>query len=91
MIAWMIGFAFAPFSAVFYPVTILPAWAQTFAWCLPTTYIFEGMRLIINQGFFPYSYLVVSLVMSLFYLALSVTFFVWMFEKSRVKGLGRLE
>src|SRR5262245_38986785 len=32
MFAWMIAFVFAPFSAVFYPVTILPAWAQKVSW-----------------------------------------------------------
>jgi ABC-2 type transport system permease protein len=91
MFAWMIAFMFAPFSAVFYPVEILPQWAQHISWSLPTTYIFEGMRQILNGHSFPISYLAVSIVLNLLYLSLSILFFIWMFEKSRVKGLARLE
>src|SRR5690606_38970502 len=47
MFAWMIAFLFAPFSAVFYPLHVLPSWAQMIAHCIPTTYIFEGMRSIL--------------------------------------------
>lgn len=91
MIAWMIGFLFAPFSAVFYPVAVLPTWAQKISWCLPTTYVFEGMRQILNGNPFPYSYLVYSIILNIVYLMLSIVFFKWMFEKSRQKGLARLE
>jgi ABC-2 type transport system permease protein len=91
MLAWMIGFLFAPFSAVFYPIETLPAWAQKISWSLPTTYVFEGMRQILNGGPFPISYLLTSSILSVIYLSLSVLFFHWMFEKSRAKGLARLE
>lgn len=91
MFAWMIAFVFAPFSAVFYPVEILPQWAQHISWSLPTTYIFEGMRQILNGHAFPISYLAISIVLNFVYLSLSILFFIWMFEKSRVKGLARLE
>lgn len=90
-LAWMIGFLFAPFSAVFYPVSVLPEWAQTIAWCLPTTYIFEGMRSILQTGSFPAHFFYVSLVLNGIYLLLSLLFFRFMYEKSRLKGLGRLE
>lgn len=91
MFAWMIGFLFAPFSAVFYPVDTLPTWAQTISWLLPTTYVFEGMRQILAGGPFPYAYLMYSIVLTVIYLMLAVSLFRWMFEKSRKKGLGRLE
>jgi ABC-2 type transport system permease protein len=91
MIAWMIAFIFAPFSAVFYPVDILPIWAQTIAWCLPTTYIFEGMRSILSGNSFPFLYLWMSCILNLVYLGLSIYFFQFMFQKSRIKGLARLE
>ena len=89
--AWMIAFIFAPFSAVFYPVDILPAWAQRISWCLPTTYIFEGMRTILSSGTFPAWYFLLSIVLNLVYLFLAYTLFQFMFEKSRAKGLARLE
>lgn len=91
MFAWMIGFVFAPFSAVFYPIDILPSWAQQISWCLPTTYIFEGMRQLLNGQPFSSHYLIISFVLNIVYLTLSIIFFSFMFEKSRVKGLGRLE
>lgn len=89
--AWMVGFLFAPFSAVFYPVQILPEWAQWVAWSLPTTYIFEGMRSILSTGAFPPHYFWVSLTLNGMYLVLSIALFKYMFNKSRAKGLGRLE
>lgn len=91
MFAWMLPFLFAPFSAVFYPVTVLPTWAQAFAWSLPTTYVFEGMRQILNGSPFPWSYFWISLALNLVFLAASIFFFKWMFNKSLEKGLGRLE
>lgn len=91
MFAWMIAFLFAPFSAVFYPVDVLPDWAQKISWSLPTTYIFEGMRQILGGGSFPYAYFGYSFILTAIYLTLSITFFKWMFEKSRAKGLARLE
>lgn len=91
MFAWMLAFIFAPFSAVFYPVNILPVWAQHVAWCLPTTYVFEGMRQILSNGTFPMSFFWYSLILNIVYLLLAVSLFSYMFEKSRVKGLARLE
>ena len=91
MIAWAIAFAFAPFSAVFYPIEILPSWAQSIAWCFPTPYIFEGMRQILQGGAFPWEYCLSSFLLNLVYLALSISLFVFMFVKSRQKGLARLE
>ena len=89
-IAWMMGFVFAPFSAVFYPVAVLPAWAQVIAWCLPTTYIFEGMRAILTTGTFPMHYFWISLGLNAVFLSLALLLFRTMFKKSRAKGLARL-
>lgn len=91
MFAWMIGGLFAPFSAVFYPVSVLPVWAQVISWSLPTTYIFEGMRAILNTGTFPLNYFFMSLGLNILFLTGAVYLFKTMFEKSRQKGLGRLE
>jgi ABC-2 type transport system permease protein len=91
MFAWMIAFLFAPFSAVFYPVNILPEWAQVISWCLPTTYVFEGMREILNTGNFPKSYFFYSLGLNIIFLSFALFFFSYMFKKSRIKGLARLE
>lgn len=91
MLAWMTPFIFAPFSAVFYPVSALPIWGQKIAWCLPTTYVFEGMRNILAGKGFSYPMFWMSLVLNIVYLAGAMIFFKVMFEKSRLKGLSRLE
>lgn len=89
MIAWMIPFVFAPFSAVFYPVEVLPAWAQVISWSIPTTYVFEGMRTILNGGSIPYYYMIVSFVLNILFLLSAVFIFQYSYEKSRAKGLAR--
>lgn len=91
MLAWMVAFVFAPFSGVFYPVITLPIWAQKIAWCLPTTYIFESMRELLAGKPLPEGYIVMSIVLLLLYLLGAIWFFRMMFNKSRQKGLARLE
>ena len=49
-LAWAIPFLFQPFSAVFYPVAVLPAALRPFALALPTTHAFEGMRTVLSGG-----------------------------------------
>lgn len=90
-VAFMIGYLFAPFSAVFYPIEVLPQWAQTISMFLPTTYIFEGMRSILTTGTFAMEKFGISLALNALYLTLSFALFHRMFQKSRAKGLARLE
>ncbi len=91
MLAWMTAYLFAPFSAVFYPVSVLPGWMAKIAWALPTTYIFEGMRSILAGHDFPVRSFVMSIVLNIVYFCLALSFFNWMYKKSREKGLARLE
>jgi ABC-2 type transport system permease protein len=90
-LAWILGFVLAPFSAVYYPVSVLPYWARPISACLPMTYVFEGMREIIRGGPPPINFLLISFALNLFYVALAILFFNMMFEKSRTRGLGRIE
>jgi ABC-2 type transport system permease protein len=91
MLSWMIGYGFMPFSAVFYPVEALPHWAQVISSALPMSYIFEGMRALIHTGVVPWGALGLSLELNALYLAAMLVLFRFFFEKSRVKGLARLE
>lgn len=91
MLAWMTAYIFAPFSAVYYPVSALPGWAQAIAHALPMTYVFEGMRDILYHGVFSMPLFLMSIGLNFVYLTLSMLFFKYMFEKSREKGLARLE
>lgn len=89
-LAWTSAFLVAPFSALYYPVSILPHWAQTIAYFIPSTYIFEEIRRMLFTGVVSYDKLLVSFILNIIYLSFSIWFFVWMFNKSRKLGLGRL-
>lgn len=86
-----VGWVFAPFSAIYYPLSVLPPHVQAIGKCLPMTYVFEAMRGVLTTGTLETWYLYRSFALDAIYLALSLTFFSYMFEKSREKGLGRLE
>lgn len=90
-LTWMVQWLFVPFSAVFYPVSVLPAWGQCVAKLLPMTYIFEGLRSYVSTHIVPWDYLLISFLLNIVYIILSLLFFVYMFEKSRSNGLARLE
>ena len=53
VLAWAVAFLFMPFSAVFYPVDVLPPVLQGIAAFLPSAHAFEGMRAVINGGPMP--------------------------------------
>ena len=90
-LAWMTAYAFMPFSAVFYPLSTLPSWAQWIGKMLPMTYVFEGMRLVLKEGAFSAQMFWMSIGLNLVYFLVVLGLFKWLFEKSREKGLSRLE
>ncbi len=87
---WVMAFLFTPVSGVYYPIATLPGWAQKIAYALPTAYIFEGMRSIIFTGQMPYRELFISFCLNVTYLIGSISLFIFMFERSRNRGLDRL-
>jgi ABC-2 type transport system permease protein len=88
--AWMGVSIIAPFSALYYPVSILPQWAQKISIFIPSSYIFENMRQVLLKGTISYDKLIISFLLNIAYLVFSISFFVWMFKKSRKLGFGRL-
>ena len=90
-LAWTLAFVIAPFSAVYYPVSVLPAWAQSVAWALPTTYIFEGMREVINTGNLNYSLMWGSLLLNVVYVAVTFLYLYRSFKKRLDRGLLTLD
>lgn len=86
-LAWGIPFLVQPLSAVFYPVSVLPAWLQPIAWALPSTYVFEGMRQVLATGEAPWHMFWWSFGLNLVYLIASGFFFRHIFALVRRKGL----
>ena len=88
---WGIPFLIQPLSAIYYPLSVLPPWLQVVSKCIPSTYVFEGMRTVIQTGTMPKKFLILALLLNVVYLVLSGLFFWWMFRRSRATGrLGRL-
>lgn len=79
-----------PFSALYYPVSILPDWAQMVARFIPPSYLFEEMRKVIFGGDYSFDKLLISFALNIIYLVFSIWFFIFMFNKSKKLGLGRL-
>lgn len=86
-LAWALAFLFQPFSAVFYPVRILPPVLQHVAWLLPTTYVFEGMRAVLGGGGLPWAYVGWGALANALLLAAAGCVFAWVMEIARDQGL----
>jgi ABC-2 type transport system permease protein len=90
-LVWVMTWLFAPFSGVFYPISVLPQWAQLFSRLIPMSYLFESIRELIITGIVPKNMLLICFGLNIFYLALGIMFFKVAFEKSKIYGLARLE
>ncbi len=89
-LAWAAIAVVSPFSAVYYPVSILPNWAQKIALFVPTSYVFEGAREVISKGHLDPNKLYIGFALDCFYLCLSLIFLRKSFDKVLEKGLVKL-
>lgn len=89
-LAWSMIWALAPFSAVYYPVSIMPEWAQVFARFIPTSYVFEQMRALILSRNVDLNQLLICLILNIFYFALGLISIRASFNKLKERGLAKL-
>ncbi|MEK9174735.1 MAG: ABC transporter permease [Patescibacteria group bacterium] len=87
VLAFGLVFLLQPFSAVFYPVSVLPQALQYVANILPSTHVFEGMRAVIATGTLPVNNLIWAFGTNIFYLVLVLWFFARMFARVKNKGM----
>jgi ABC-2 type transport system permease protein len=85
-LAWGVLFGLAPFSAVFYPVSVLPAVVRPVAYILPTSHVFEGMRGILLDGIVRWDHLGAAFGLNLLWLAGAILLFNWQFRQARISG-----
>jgi ABC-2 type transport system permease protein len=85
-LAWGVTFGLAPFSAVFYPVAVLPRALQPVALALPTSHVFEGMRGILLDGVVRWDHLAAAFGLNVIWLAGAALLFAWQFHQARVRG-----
>lgn len=85
-LAWSILFFFMPFAAVYYPVSAMPEWIQGFAWCLPPTYVFEGLRAAIVGHVFRGDLMLESLAINVVLLGAGTAIFLRLIDSARKAG-----
>jgi ABC-2 type transport system permease protein len=68
-------FVIQPVSAVFYPVSVLPAFLQPVAYSLPTAHIFEGMRQVLDGGGAPIEHLLAATGLNVIFLIVGLVMF----------------
>lgn len=90
IIAWSLVMLIAPFSAIYYPLSVLPVWAQNIALAVPTSYVFEGIREVINTGHADIFKIIMSFSLNIVYLILAMIFMKRGFKKVLNRGLVKL-
>ena len=84
-LAWSVLFGLTPFSAVFYPVSVLPAAMRPVALALPSSHVFEGMRAAL-EGTTRWDHLGWAVLLNAFWLGTFVIVFARQFRQARVRG-----
>jgi ABC-2 type transport system permease protein len=79
-------FGLTPFSAVFYPISVLPRALQPVALALPSAHVFEGMRAIILTGIIRWDHLAAAFALNAVWLAGAAVLFARQFRQARLRG-----
>lgn len=87
IIAWSIPAVLSPFSAVFYPLSILPSVVQMIALLFPSTYVFEGMRTALLQRSQNWQLLGIACILDVIYLITAFLIFHKTFDYAKRTGL----
>ncbi len=85
-LAWSVLFGLTPFSAVFYPVSVLPVWVRPIALALPSAHVFEGMRGVLLNGVIRWDHLAWAFGLNALWLAAAIAVFAQQFRQARVRG-----
>ena len=85
-LAWLIVFLFAPVSAIYYPVSVLPEVFQWVALALPPAHVFEGMRGILFGNDFHWGHLTAAIGLNIAYGVLASAVFLASFKDARRRG-----
>ncbi len=88
VLAWGVIFLFQPVSAVFNPVSVLPASFQVISLGVPASHVFEGMRQVISGGPFPKMQLAWAFLLDGVYILLALGVFRWVMERARREGFA---
>jgi ABC-2 type transport system permease protein len=90
-VVWTLPGILLPFSAVYFPLALLPTVLRPISYLLPSTYVFESMRSVLVSGTLDWRFLAISFAMNCLYLLLALLWFRMNFKKSLALGLGRFD
>lgn len=85
-LAWSIMFLLLPITCVYYPVTTLPDVLQYFAWALPPTYVFEGMRALLIDHVFRADLMLQALALNAALIVAAIAAFRMLVDSARKQG-----
>jgi len=85
-IVWTLMFGLLPLACVYYPVKVLPLWLQPVAWCLPPTYVFEGLRALLTDHVFHADLMLWALLINVALLVASFAAFTALLNSARRHG-----
>ena len=85
-LAWSVLFGLTPFSAVFYPIAVLPRALQPVAFALPSAHVFEGMRGVLLDGVVRWDHLIAAFALNAVWLAGAALLFARQFRQARLRG-----
>lgn len=86
-LAWAIIFAVAPFSGVYYPISVLPGWIRPVALSLPSSHVFEGMRSVVRDHVFRDDLFWNAVALNIIFLMVGILLYLLAFQAARQKGL----
>lgn len=89
-VGFIFGWVLMPFSGAYYPIDILPIWAQRVSALLPMSYLFQGMRDYVMLDKSPLSTILFGSVLGLLYAIGGLILFRYCFENAKKNGLSRL-
>lgn len=90
-LAWMSIAVISPFAGVYYPISILPQWAQKVAHYLPVSHVFEAMRSVIAGNPAPLSNLLWPLILCFIYFLIALVLIYSSFREILRRGLISVE
>jgi len=85
-LAWSVLFALTPFSAVYYPVSVLPAVLQPVALALPSAHVFEGLRTLLGEGSIAWGHMAWATGLNALWLGAATVLFMLEFRAARLRG-----
>ena len=85
-LAWSLLFGLTPLSAVFYPVSALPAWLQPVSLAIPATHVFQGMRSALLHGHVAWGEMLWAIGLNAIWLTVAGLLFASQFRAARIRG-----